>query len=146
MVYTFQIFCTRWPGLSRQVNTHLVRECSFASWSWQETSFNISGPRQKTWSWALWPWISWQTCGGAIFPNLLMNFSLIVGNLSPANFNWQSNLLSQGENSPALPALIILYNKSGKYEMLVPKVSSHISYIIFKQRSLIFVLGFDFLF
>ena len=31
---------------------------------------------------------------GAIFPNLFMNFSLIVGNLSPASFKWQTNIFS----------------------------------------------------
>ena len=29
---------------------------------------------------------------GASFPNLFMNFSLIVGNLSPASFKWQTNI------------------------------------------------------
>ena len=37
-----------------------------------------------------WPWISWQTSMG---PNLFMNFSQRVGNLSPASFNWQTNIL-----------------------------------------------------
>ena len=46
---------------------------------------------------------------GAIFPNLVINFSLIVGNLSPASFNWKINILSQGKNSTALPAMAILY-------------------------------------
>ena len=41
---------------------------------------------------------------GAIFPNLFMNFSLIVGNLSTISFNWQANIFLQGKNSPASPS------------------------------------------
>ena len=45
----------------------------------------------------------------------------ICWNLTPASFNWQSNILTQSETSPALPALVILYKKSRKYKILVPK-------------------------
>ena len=67
------------------------------------------------------PWLSWAhllamafmaDLQGVILPNLFMNFSLVVEHLSLASFNWQTNILSQGKNSPALPALVILYKKN----------------------------------
>ena len=52
---------------------------------------------------------------GGHLPKLFFNFSLTVGNLSPASFNLQTNIRSQGKNSPALLVLVILYKilKSG---------------------------------
>ena len=57
---------------------------------------------------------------GAIFPNLFMNFSLIVGNLSSASFKWQTNIFSQDKNSPATPVQFILYKnlESIKFQFL----------------------------
>ena len=58
------------------------------------------------------PWLSWAhllaiapmaDLQWVIFPNLFMNFSQIVGNLSTASFNWQTNILSQGKNSTCWP-------------------------------------------
>ena len=40
---------------------------------------------------------------GAIFLNFFMNLKL-----SPTSFNWQTNILSQSENSAAMGALVIL--------------------------------------
>ena len=51
--------------------------------------------------------------------------------LSPPSFKWQTNIFSQDENSPATPVQLILYKKSGKYKMPVPKLSSLISHTIF---------------
>ena len=57
---------------------------------------------------------------------------------------WQTNILSQGENSPAFSALFLFYNKSGEYKMPVTKFSSLFSYT--KFRLLRSLLCFDFLF
>ena len=57
------------------------------------------------------PWLSWAhllamafmaDLQGVILPNLFMNFFLVVENLSPASFNWQTSILSQGKKSTAV--------------------------------------------
>ena len=83
---------------------------------------------------------------GPIIPNRLMKLSLIDENLSPASFNWQTIILTQSMNSPALQALVILYKKSESNKMPIPSVSSFISYTTFWHRLIRSVLGFDFLF
>ena len=120
----FQNFCTRWTGLVRQVNSHLVRKCTFASWYWQETSFQLLGG--SSWR-GLGRWPPYRSVMKAMAKKLKTKFSVwdkrkgICWNLSPASFNWLTNILTQGETSPALPALVILDKKSRMYEIPVPK-------------------------
>ena len=106
-------YFTRWPELVWWMNFYLARECLFTSWIWQGTSFQVYEAVQED--------DPLQVCHESHGQEAIDQVFCLwpeegeVWKLVPSSVNLQMNILSQGENSPALPALVIMYKMFGKY-------------------------------
>ena len=116
--------------MERLVNSPLVRECSFAKFP----HLLILWSRTENLVLIFLAMAFMADLQGAIFPHIFMNFFLIIGNLTTASFNWQTNLSHKVRiNLPCQPWSSCT-KKSGKYKMTVSKFFSLISDTIFQQR------------
>ena len=94
------------------MNFYLARECLFTSWIWQGTSFQVYEAVQEDDPLQVYHESYGQKAQEQVFCLWPEEGEMLK--LVPFIFNWQMNILSQDENSPALQALAIMYEKIWK--------------------------------